>query len=127
MIDTKAPFEDARTHTAWQERSVTDDLLRRVYDLARLGPTSFNCCPMRVVFVKSAKAKARLKPCLNEGNVDKTMKAPATAIVSYDTLLRIVNMNDIRRRSASPGPPQLDVICHTRTLGRPRSRWHSGS
>ena len=43
MIDTKAPFEDARTHTAWQERSVTDDLLRRVYDLAKLGPTSSNC------------------------------------------------------------------------------------
>ena len=86
MTDTKVIFEDARTHTAWQERPVTDDLLRRVYDLARLGPTSSNCCPMRVVFVKSAEAKARLKPCLNEGNVDKTMKAPATAIVSYDTL-----------------------------------------
>ena len=86
MTDTRVIFEDARTHTVWQERSVTDDLLRRVYDLAKMGPTSSNCCPMRVVFVKSAEAKARLKPCLNEGNVDKTMKAPATAIVAYDTL-----------------------------------------
>ena len=86
MTDTRVIFEDARTHTAWQERPVTDDLLRRVYDLAKLGPTSSNCCPMRVVFVKTAEAKARLKPCLNEGNVDKTMKAPATAIVAYDTL-----------------------------------------
>jgi 3-hydroxypropanoate dehydrogenase len=86
MIDTTVLFEDARTHTAWQERPVTDDLLRLVYDLAKLGPTSSNCCPMRVVFVKTAEAKARLKPCLNEGNVDKTMKAPATAIVAYDTL-----------------------------------------
>ena len=55
MIDTTVLFEDARTHTAWQERPVTDDLLRRVYDLAKLGPTSSNCCPMRVVFVKTAE------------------------------------------------------------------------
>ena len=86
MTDTKVIFEDARTYTAWQERPVTDDLLRQIYDLAKLGPTSSNCCPMRVVFVKSPEAKARLNPCLNEGNVEKTMKAPATAIVSYDTL-----------------------------------------
>jgi len=85
MVDTKTILEAARTYTAWQERPVTDELLKRVYDLAVLGPTSSNCCPMRVVFVKSAEAKARLKPCLNEGNVEKTMKAPATAIVAYDT------------------------------------------
>jgi 3-hydroxypropanoate dehydrogenase len=86
MTDTKVIFEDARTYTAWQERPVTDDLLRQIYDLAKLGPTSSNCCPMRVAFVKSAEAKARLKPCLSEGNVEKTMKAPATAIVYHDTL-----------------------------------------
>jgi 3-hydroxypropanoate dehydrogenase len=85
MTDTRVIFEDARTHTAWQERPVPDELLRRVYDVAKMGPTSSNCCPMRVVFVKSAEAKARLKPCLSEGNVDKTMKAPATAIIAYDT------------------------------------------
>ena len=85
MTDTRVIFEDARTHTAWQERPVPDELLRRVYDVAKMGPTSANCCPMRVVFVRSAAAKARLKPCLSEGNVEKTMKAPATAIVSYDT------------------------------------------
>ena len=85
MTDTRAIFEDARTHTAWRERAVPDELLRRAYDVAKMGPTSANCCPMRVVFVKSAEAKARLKPCLNEGNVDKTMKAQATAIIAYDT------------------------------------------
>jgi 3-hydroxypropanoate dehydrogenase len=85
MTDTKAIFEDARTHTAWQERPVPDEMLRRVYDVAKMGPTSANCCPMRVVFVKSAEAKERLKPCLSAGNVEKTMKAPATAIISYDT------------------------------------------
>jgi len=85
MADTKEIFEEARTNAVWQERPVPDDLLRRVYDVAKMGPTSANCCPMRVVFVKSAEGKARLKPCLNEGNVEKTMKAPATAIVAYDT------------------------------------------
>ena len=84
MTDTKAIFEEARTHTVWQERPVPDDLLRRVYDVAKMGPTSANCCPMRVVFVKSAQAKARLKPCLSEGNEAKTMSAPATAIIAYD-------------------------------------------
>ena len=107
MTDTKVIFEDGRTHTAWQERRVPDDLLRRVYDLARLGPTSSNCCPMRVVFVTSAEGRGAAQALPQRGNVEKTMKAPATAIVAYDTLLRIVNMNDIRRRSASPGPLNL--------------------
>ena len=85
MIDTEKVFEEARTNSVWLERPVPDELLRRVYDVAKMGPTSANCCPMRVVFVKSAEGKERLKPCLNEGNVEKTMKAPATAIVAYDT------------------------------------------
>jgi len=106
MTDTRLIFEDARTHTAWQERPVTDELLRRVYDVARMGPTSSNCCPMRVVFAKTAEAKARLKPCLSEGNVEKTMKAPATAIVGYDTefyelLPRLFPRRDLRAGFAS--------------------------
>jgi 3-hydroxypropanoate dehydrogenase len=86
MTDTKEIFEEARTNSVWQERAVPDDLLRRLYDLAKMGPTSANCCPMRVVFVRSPAAKERLKPCLNEGNVEKTMKAPVTAIIAYDSL-----------------------------------------
>ena len=85
MTDTTEIFEDARTNTHWQERPVPAELLQRVYDRAKLGPTSANCCPMRVVFVQSPAAKERLKPCLNAGNVEKTMKAPATAIIAYDT------------------------------------------
>src|SRR5215471_21455230 len=85
MTDTTEIFEDARTNTHWQERPVPAELLQRVYERAKLGPTSANCCPMRVVFVQSPAAKELLKPCLNEGNVEKTMKAPATAIVAYDT------------------------------------------
>lgn len=77
-------FHKARTHTVWQEKPVADDLLQEIYNLAKLGPTSANCCPMRVVFVKSPEAKAKLKPTLDEGNVTKTMTAPVTAIFAYD-------------------------------------------
>jgi len=79
-----ALFLDARTHSAWLDRPVSDDLLRRIYELARMPPTAANTQPMRVVFVKSADAKERLRPALAPGNVDKTMAAPATAIIAYD-------------------------------------------
>jgi 3-hydroxypropanoate dehydrogenase len=77
-------FLSARTHNAWQKRDVPDDLLRQLVDLLKMGPTSANCSPARFVFVKSAEAKARLKPHLMEGNVEKTMLAPVTAIVATD-------------------------------------------
>ncbi len=77
-------FRDARTHVHWLDQPVDDALLKQVYDLARMGPTSANMCPLRVVFVKSREAKEKLKPCLDPGNVDKTMKAPATAIIGMD-------------------------------------------
>lgn len=77
-------FREARTHTAWQDKPVEDALLKQLYDLARMGPTSANCCPMRLVFVKSKEAKEKLKPCLDAGNVDKTMAAPVTAIIAHD-------------------------------------------
>ncbi len=78
-------FREARTHIAWQDRPVSDDLLRQIYDLMKWGPTSANCSPARIVFVRSPEAKQRLKPALAPGNVDKTMAAPATAIIAYDT------------------------------------------
>jgi len=77
-------FRNARTHIAWQPKPVTDDVLRAAYDLAKLGPTSANTMPMRIVFVKSKEAKERLKPALMEGNVEKTMAAPITAIIAFD-------------------------------------------
>ena len=77
-------FRAARTHTAWLDKPVEDALLRRVYDLAKMGPTSANMCPMRIVFVKSQEAKERLRPALDAGNVDKTMAAPVTAILAMD-------------------------------------------
>jgi 3-hydroxypropanoate dehydrogenase len=78
-------FREARTFRVWRGGEVTDALIEALYELTKFGPTSSNCCPMRVVFVKSSAAKERLKPCLDAGNVEKTMTAPATAIVAYDT------------------------------------------
>ena len=77
-------FRNARTHSVWRDKTVDDALLMQVYDLAKLGPTSANMCPLRIVFVKSHEAKERLKPALDAGNVDKTMKAPVTAIIGMD-------------------------------------------
>lgn len=78
-------FRRARTHSAWLPKPVPDELLRRVFDLAKWGPTSANSFPMRVVFVKSAAAKERLKPALSAGNRAKTMAAPVCAIIAYDS------------------------------------------
>ncbi|QEL20082.1 malonic semialdehyde reductase [Limnoglobus roseus] len=77
-------FRNARTHFHWLPTPVEDAELRQLYDLAKFGATSANMCPMRVVFVKSKEAKEKLKPCLDAGNVDKTMAAPVTAIVGMD-------------------------------------------
>ncbi|MGD0059757.1 MAG: malonic semialdehyde reductase [Verrucomicrobiia bacterium] len=77
-------FREARTYSDWLGKPVDDALLAQVYDLAKLGPTSANMCPMRVVFVKSKAAKEKLKPALSAGNVDKTMAAPVTAIIGMD-------------------------------------------
>src|SRR5580765_5708395 len=74
----------ARTHSAWLDKPVDDALLRQVYDLAKLGPTSANMCPLRIVFVRSREAKEKLRPALDAGNVDKTMRAPVTAILGMD-------------------------------------------
>jgi 3-hydroxypropanoate dehydrogenase len=77
-------FRDARTHNGWRDAPVGDDLLAQVWDLAKWGPTSANCSPARIVFVRSAEAKEKLKPCLIEGNVAKTMAAPVTAVIGHD-------------------------------------------
>ncbi len=77
-------FGHARTFSTFQARAVSDDLLRQAWDLARMGPTSVNCQPARIVFVRSAEAKARLKLALAPGNLDKTMAAPVTAIIGHD-------------------------------------------
>jgi 3-hydroxypropanoate dehydrogenase len=77
-------FRKARTHNVWLDKPVDDALLARVYDLAKMGPTSANMCPMRIVFAKSKAAKEKLKPALDAGNLEKTMAAPVTAIIGMD-------------------------------------------
>jgi 3-hydroxypropanoate dehydrogenase len=77
-------FRAARTQNKWQNKPVSSALLMAIYDLMRWGPTSANVSPARIVFVVSDVAKARLKPHLGPGNVEKTMAAPATAIIGHD-------------------------------------------
>ena len=77
-------FRNARTHNAWQDKPVGDDLLRRIYDLMKWAPTSANSSPARIVFVKSQAAKQRLLPAMAPGNAEKTLAAPVTAIVAQD-------------------------------------------
>ncbi len=77
-------FRDARTYNAWQNRNVDDEILKELFELVKLAPTSANCSPMRVLFIKSESEKNRLKPYLMEGNIDKTMSAPVTAVIAHD-------------------------------------------
>jgi 3-hydroxypropanoate dehydrogenase len=77
-------FRTARTHNGWQAKPVDDALLKRLVELALLGPTSANSSPGRFVFVKTQEAKAKLRPALSAGNLEKTMAAPVTAIVAMD-------------------------------------------
>jgi len=89
MLDDSALdvlFREARTYRAWLDRAVPDDLLRRVYDLAKWGATSANTNPARFLFLRSKPAKERLRPALAPGNVEKTMTAPVTVVVAYDLL-----------------------------------------
>ena len=77
-------FCDAHTYIRWQDKPVSDDTLRELYDLMKWAPTSMNCNPVRILFVRTPEAKQRLLPALAPGNADKTMAAPVTAIVGYD-------------------------------------------
>ncbi len=77
-------FLKARTHNAWLDKPVPDELLKALVDVMKWGPTSANQSPARIVFVKSPEAKARLRPHLLGGNVEKTMQAPVCAIIGHD-------------------------------------------
>ncbi|GMV62949.1 MAG: nitroreductase family protein [Parvibaculum sp.] len=77
-------FREARTHNAWQDKPVSDALLKELYELMKWGPTSANMSPARIVFVTSKEAKEKLAPALMEGNRAKTLQAPVTAIIGYD-------------------------------------------
>lgn len=76
-------FREARTHNFWLDKAVSDETLREVYELMKWGPTSANTSPMRVLFLRT-EAKQRLLPALAQGNIEKTITAPVTAIIAYD-------------------------------------------
>ena len=78
-------FLQARTQNGWLPTPVTDDQLQRIYDIMKMGPTSTNSGPARILFLRTPQAKARLLPALSPGNVEKTKQAPVTAIIGYDT------------------------------------------
>lgn len=98
-------FTEARTHYGWQERDVEEDTLRALYDIAKMGPTSMNQQPMRVVFVRSTEAKDRLEPCLLPGNVPKMRGAPVTAIIAHD-----LNFWEEMPRLFPPNPAAQDIF-----------------
>lgn len=77
-------FRTARTQNGWLPKPVPEALLREVYDLTKMGPTSANCSPLRIVFVASEAGRQKLAPALSAGNLDKTMQAPVTAILAHD-------------------------------------------
>lgn len=77
-------FTQARTHNAWLDKPITDTQLHQIYDLMRWGPTSANCSPARIVFIKTPEAKVQLLECMAPGNIEKTRAAPVTAIVGMD-------------------------------------------
>lgn len=80
----KQLFTEARTHNAWRDEPVDPALLRQLHELAKWGPTSMNCCPLRVKFIVGAEARARLLPLMSEGNRAKTAAAPVIAILGRD-------------------------------------------
>ena len=108
-------FRNARSYSYWLEKPVDDALLREVYELAKMGPTSANMCPLRVIFVKSQEAKERLKPALDPGNVHKAMTAPVTAILGmdihfYETLPRLFPHADARSWFKDLAEPVLEYM-----------------
>ncbi|MGB3805789.1 MAG: malonic semialdehyde reductase [Erythrobacter sp.] len=77
-------FKDARSYNGWLDKDVSEDQLRHIWDIAKMGPTSANMQPVRIVWVRSKDEKERLVECADDGNKDKIRTAPVTAIIGYD-------------------------------------------
>ncbi|GBR50829.1 NADH dehydrogenase [Neokomagataea thailandica NBRC 106555] len=77
---------NARTATSFSSRPVSEEVLRQLYDVVKMGPTSGNCSPARFVFLTTPEARERIKPCLSPGNVERAMAAPVLAVVCHDPL-----------------------------------------
>ncbi|HXZ67107.1 MAG TPA: malonic semialdehyde reductase [Alphaproteobacteria bacterium] len=106
-------FRKARSYNGWQDKPVSAALLQAVYELMAAGPTSMNTCPARVLYLVSPAAKARLKPHLVESNVDKSMTAPAVAIIAndlafYDNLPKLFPDRPQAKAMFAGAPPQAN-------------------
>ena len=77
-------FGEARSMNGWQDKDVSDDIIKSIYELTKMGPTSTNCCPARFKFIKSEEQKQLLKEALLPNNIDKVMSAPVVAVIGYD-------------------------------------------
>lgn len=107
-------FLEARTHNGWSDKPVTDEQLRRIHELMKWGPTSANCSPARIVFVRSPEAKEKLLACMNAGNIEKTRTAPVTAIIGmdmefYELLPRLFPHNPDARSWFAGNPANIEV------------------
>ena len=109
----KLLFTEARTHYGWQDRNVAEDTLRDLYEIAKMGPTSMNQQPMRVLFVRSAEAKDRLAPALMPANEPKMRTAPVTAIIAYD-----LNFWEELPRNFPPNPGAADILRNNATAAQ---------
>ena len=108
-------FDEARSFSAFEERPVPPELLRRLYDHLKWGPTSANASPARFVFVTSPEAKARLLACVSAGNVAKVRSAPVTAIVAgdsrfYDEMPQLFPDRDFRTLFAGDRAASADLV-----------------
>jgi 3-hydroxypropanoate dehydrogenase len=83
-VTTEQLFTEARTHNGFFPDPVPESTLRAIYELMKWGPTSANCSPARFIFVNTPEGKAKLGPCMSEGNRAKTLAAPVTAIIGMD-------------------------------------------
>jgi 3-hydroxypropanoate dehydrogenase len=107
-------FRQARTHNAWLDKPVSDELLRELYDVMKYGPTSANSNPARIIFLRTAEAKQRLKPALSPTNVEKVLKAPVTAIVGFDLKFfehtpKLFPNNPAMREMFAGAPPLAEI------------------
>lgn len=82
--DLELLFTSARSHNGWQDKPVSDELLKSVYELAKWGPTTTNSCPARFLFIRTPEAKEKLKATLAAGNVEKSMTAPVVVVIAHD-------------------------------------------
>ncbi|GAB2184286.1 malonic semialdehyde reductase [Roseibium sp. LAB1] len=106
-------FTEARTHYGWQDRDVPEEILKDLYDIAKMGPTSMNQQPMRVLFIRSNEAKDRLEPTLLEGNRPKMRSAPVTAIIAHD-----LNFWEELPRLFPPNPSAQDIFRNNATAAQ---------